>query len=201
MRVIATHVDDSTEQLRATLAAQRERPGYAIDPYFYRSHLVHELELEHLVFKSWIYALHTSEIPQVGDYQILEIGEDAIIVVRTEDGSIRAMHNSCRHRGSRVCEGPSGNRKTFVCPYHGWSYGLDGALLGIPHEDGFPDIDKLSHGLAEVTAIETKGMIFVIQESGADTAKAEEMLEAVPDILRPDQAACTTFAVVWAPDA
>ena len=60
MHLIATQVDDSREQLRGKLAAQGERPGYAIDPYFYRSHLVHELELEHLIFKSWIYALHSS---------------------------------------------------------------------------------------------------------------------------------------------
>ena len=73
MHLIATQVDDSREQLRGKLAAQGERPGYAIDPYFYRSHLVHELELEHLIFKSWIYALHSSEIPEVGDYQILEL--------------------------------------------------------------------------------------------------------------------------------
>ena len=91
MHLIATQVDDSREQLRGKLAAQGERPGYAIDPYFYRSHLVHELELEHLIFKSWIYALHSSEIPEVGDYQILEIGEDAIIVVRVPDGSIKAQ--------------------------------------------------------------------------------------------------------------
>ena len=128
MRVIATHVDDSRDQLRAKLAAQETRPGYAIDPYFYRSHLVHELELEHLVFKSWVYALHASEIPNTGDYQILEIGEDAIIVVRSEDGSIRAMHNICRHRGARVCEERSGSRKTYVCPYHGWVYNTDGSL-------------------------------------------------------------------------
>ena len=116
MHLIATQVDDSREQLRGKLAAQGERPGYAIDPYFYRSHLVHELELEHLIFKSWIYALHSSEIPEVGDYQILEIGEDAIIVVRVPDGSIKAMHNICRHRGARVCEGPFGQSKNLRLP-------------------------------------------------------------------------------------
>ena len=76
----------------------------------------------------------------------------------------------------------------FMCPYHGWSYGLDGALLDIPHEDGFPDIDKLAHGLAEVTAIETKGMIFILhQEPHINHDKALGLISDVPDILRPDQ--------------
>ena len=100
MQTIATSVDDSFERMRARLQAEKARPHHAIDPYFYRSHLVHEQELEHLIFKSWIYALHASEIPNVGDYQLLEIGEDSIIVVHTEDGTIQAMHNVCRHRGA-----------------------------------------------------------------------------------------------------
>ena len=161
MHLIATQVDDSREQLRGKLAAQGERPGYAIDPYFYRSHLVHELELEHLIFKSWIYALHSSEIPEVGDYQILEIGEDAIIVVRVPDGSIKAMHNICRHRGARVCEGPSGNRRTFVCPYHGWVYELDGSLKAARETHIMPDFDKGQLGLKPVGCVEYMGMVFI----------------------------------------
>ena len=161
MSVIATHVDDSTDQLREKLAAEQERPDYAIDPYFYRSHLVHELELEHLVFKSWIYALHTSEIPNTGDYQLLEVGEDAIIVVRTADGSINAMHNICRHRGSRVCEATTGNRKTFVCPYHGWVYDLDGSLKAARETHIMPDFDKTQLGLKAVRCVEYMGMVFI----------------------------------------
>ena len=81
--------------LRDKRDAEKQRPHHAMDPYFYRSHLVHEQELEHLIFKSWIYALHASEIPSAGDYQLVEIGEDSIIVARTETGDIRAMHNIC----------------------------------------------------------------------------------------------------------
>ena len=128
MRLIATHVDDTFALLRSKLEQEKGKPHRAIDPYFYRSHLVHEQELEHLIFKSWIYALHASEIPQSGDYQLLEIGEDNIIIVRGEDGNIFAMHNICRHRGARVCEAKSGKPKTFVCPYHGWVYNLTAVL-------------------------------------------------------------------------
>ena len=125
-------------------------------------------------------------LAKTGDYIARKAAGTPLIVVRGKDGIVRAFKNACRHRGAELASG-AGCAGAFVCPYHGWSYGLDGALLGIPHEDGFPDIDKLSYGLAEVTAIETKGMIFVIQDSNADSAEAEKMLEAVPDILRPDQ--------------
>ena len=86
MTLIATDVDDSIEKLRSKLAAELTRPNHAMDPYFYRSHLVHDRELEHLIFKSWIYALHASEIPNKGDYQLLEIGEDSIIIARDHQG-------------------------------------------------------------------------------------------------------------------
>ena len=72
MNAIATSVDDSFQRMRDKLDAEKLRPHHAMDPYFYRSHLVHEQELEHLIFKSWIYALHASEIPSAGDYQLVE---------------------------------------------------------------------------------------------------------------------------------
>ena len=91
MLTIATSGDDSSDRIRSKLDAQKQRPGHAIDPYFYRSHLVHEIELENLIFKSWLYALHSSEIPKAGDYQLVEIGEDSIIVVRDNDGHILSL--------------------------------------------------------------------------------------------------------------
>jgi len=107
--------------------------------------------------------------------------------VRGRDGQARGFKNACRHRGTELATG-KGCAGAFVCPYHGWSYGLDGALLGIPHEDGFPDVDKLSLGLAEVTVIETNGIIFVLQQDpGEDRTDARHMLEDLPDILQPDQ--------------
>ena len=69
-----------------------------------------------------------SEVPNPGDYQLFEVGEDSIIISRDEDGEIHALMNICRHRGARVCEHASGNRKTFVCPYHGWVYKTNGEL-------------------------------------------------------------------------
>jgi len=146
------------------------------------------LEHELAVFKSVPTPFCPSiALPKTGDYIARTAAGTPLIVVRGKDGIVRAFKNACRHRGTELVSG-SGCAGAFVCPYHGWSYSLDGALLGIPHEDGFPDVDKLAHGLAEVTAMETKGMVFVVQDdAGGDTTEALKMLDGVPDILRPDQ--------------
>ena len=128
MTSIATMVNDSPELLAEKVAEQQGKPGYAMDPYFYRSHITFEKELDEIVFQSWLYAGHVSQVPNPGDYFQYEIGEDAIIISRDKEGEIHALHNICRHRGARVCEEMSGNRKTFVCPYHGWVYEMDGSL-------------------------------------------------------------------------
>lgn len=161
MLTIATSVDDSSDRIRSKLDAQKLRPGHAMDPYFYRSHLVHEIELENLIFKSWLYALHSSEIPKAGDYQLVEIGEDSIIVARDNEGHICAMHNICRHRGARVCEDPIGNRKTFVCPYHGWVYNTDGSLKAARETHMMANFDPSCHGLKPVRCVEYMGLVFV----------------------------------------
>ena len=180
MHIIATQVDDSIDRLRHKLDSQLQKPGYAIDPYFYRSHLVHERELEHLVFKSWLYALHISEIPHPGDYQLLDIGEDSIIVARTQDGAIKALHNICRHRGARVCEASTGNRKTFVCPYHGWVYGLDGGLKAARETHIMPDLDKATLGLKPIRCVEFMGLVFINCDPNAG-----DLLAALDNIRQP----------------
>lgn len=161
MQLIATHVDDSIELLSTKLAAEARRPNHAIDPYFYRSHLVHARELEHLIFKSWIYALHESELPNPGDYQLLEIAEDSIIIARAPDGELHAMHNICRHRGAAVCEEPCGNRASFVCPYHGWVYNLDGSMKAAREMHVLPEFDAAEHGLKKIRLVSYMGLVFI----------------------------------------
>ena len=114
MKTIGTLVNDSRERLLDQIDRQRSRRGYGMDSYFYRSHLVYQQELSALIFRSWLYAGHTSEIATPGDFFQFEIGEDAVLVVHGHDGDIRAFMNVCRHRGARVCEDLQGNCKTFV---------------------------------------------------------------------------------------
>jgi len=129
----------------------------------------------------------STAIPNKGDYVAKRAAMTPLIVVRGKDGNVRAFKNACRHRGTQLVDG-KGCAGAFVCPYHGWSYGLDGALLGIPHEDGFPDFDKLANGLTEVTAIEKNGIIFVLQQDPSEGhAAALEMLRGLPQVIKDDQ--------------
>lgn len=161
MKFIATDVDDSVQKMREMLAKEKGRQDYAINPYFYRSHLVYQKELSALVFRSWIYAAHISELPNRGDYVLFEIGEDSIIIVRDSSDQIHALMNVCRHRGARVCEATSGNRKTFVCPYHGWVYNTDGSLKAAREMEVLEGFDSQGLGLKKARVEVFQGMIYI----------------------------------------
>jgi phenylpropionate dioxygenase-like ring-hydroxylating dioxygenase large terminal subunit len=137
----------------------RQRCGYALDQAFYRDPEIFEHDVERLLMRHWLCAGHDSLIPDPGDYFLFELATESAIVVRGQDGIVRALANVCRHRGSRVCAAPSGQAKIFVCPYHAWSYGLDGSLLAARHmPEGF---DKTSHGLKPIQVRVIQGLIFV----------------------------------------
>lgn len=161
MKFIATNVDDSSAKLDAYIAAEKDKPGFSLGSYLYRSHIGYERELDRIVYKSWLYAGHVSQIPDTGDYFLYEIGEDSIIISRDPAGVIHALMNVCRHRGSRVCEDLKGNRKTFVCPYHGWVYNMDGSMRAARHMDAKADFDPADHGLKHARIVEFEGLIFI----------------------------------------
>jgi len=161
MKIIATDILDNREKMTAMASAQLEKPGFAINPYFYRSHVTYEAELEHIVFKSWLYAGHISQVAKNGDYFLFDVGEDSMIISRDNKGQIGAMHNICRHRGARVCEEPSGNRKAFICPYHGWAYGNDGHLKSAREMDQLEGFKCEDYALKKVRFVVFQGMIFI----------------------------------------
>jgi Rieske 2Fe-2S family protein len=178
MKVIATDVDDSPEKLAAKLEISIANRGKAIDPYFYRSHLTYERELDQIVFRSWLYAGHISEIANAGDYLLFEIGEDSLIVTRGDDGEVRALMNVCRHRGARVCEEASGNRKTFVCPYHGWVYNTDGSLKAARDMELLEGFDAKAYGLKQARVQVYMGLVFInCDPNAADFLPALRKLE------------------------
>ncbi len=109
--------------------------------------------------RGWLFAGHTCEIVQPGDFFTLEVDSDSIVILRDEDGAVRAFHNVCRHRGSLICPQPAGHVSRLVCPYHQWTYALDGSLLACR---GMPaDFDKSQFGLRLVQAREVGGLIFI----------------------------------------
>jgi phenylpropionate dioxygenase-like ring-hydroxylating dioxygenase large terminal subunit len=107
---------------------------------------------------------HVSQLRAPGDFFTHDATGTPLLVTRDDDGRPRALINVCRHRGTRLESAPCGSAKTFVCPYHAWTYGRDGTLLGIPHERGFVAtgaLDKRTRGLAEVPLAESAGLLFV----------------------------------------
>jgi Rieske 2Fe-2S family protein len=137
----------------------RQQSGRALDAEFYRSSEIYEHDIERVFMRSWLYVGHTSEIPEPGDYLLLEVAQESAIIVRDEEGRVRALVNVCRHRGSRVCVAPRGRVKTLVCRYHGWTYGLDGSLRSRRQmPEGF---DPTRWGLKAIPVEVFHGLIFV----------------------------------------
>ena len=117
----------------------------------------------------------SAALPAPGAYVAREAAGVPILVVRGEDGQVRAFRNACRHRGMQVASG-SGSAKAFACRYHGWTYALDGHLRQVPHEHGFPGLDRAAHGLVPVAVSERLGLVFVTQDAPAqDDAALDDL--------------------------
>jgi phenylpropionate dioxygenase-like ring-hydroxylating dioxygenase large terminal subunit len=109
---------------------QAPRAGYSLPREYYTDPALFEQDLERLLLRHWFCAGHVSSVPDIGDFFLVELGRESVIVCRAADGAVHALLNVCRHRGSRVCVTRSGKATGggFTCPYHAWSYGLDGRL-------------------------------------------------------------------------
>ena len=110
---------------------------------------------------------HETEIARPGDWRTLEYLGESIIVIRGDDGEVRAFSNVCRHRGSRLVDGQSGCSKVLTCPYHAWSYARDGRLIGVPHRQEYPGLQTEKLGLFPVALERWRGFLFVTLEPGA----------------------------------
>ncbi|MEZ2742206.1 SRPBCC family protein [Paenalcaligenes hominis] len=122
-----------------------------------------ELEKERIFKKTWIQVGRVEEIPNVGDYFVKDLHacDTQIIVARSKDGSIHAMHNVCSHRMNQLVYEKCGNTRKFFCKFHGWAYDLDGRLTGVPEEECFFDFDKSDYGLTKLSCDVWEGFIFV----------------------------------------
>lgn len=124
---------------------------------------------------SWQLVCHLSDIPNSGDFHTLEFLGESIVVVRGDDQKVRAFHNVCRHRASRVVDGPKGNcGQRLTCPYHAWSYDLTGKLSGVPHQKAFDGFSRAANNLIPVEHEVCLGFIFIRLEGGLPSVR--EML-------------------------
>lgn len=137
----------------------KNRPGYTLPRELYVSEEAFQFDA-HVMLKSvWLYACTVAHVKNPGDFFVFELATNSIIIVRGRDNQIRAFWNSCRHRGARICEQQRGRVPRLMCPYHQWTYGLDGALLAA--RSMADDFDKKEHGLAPVALENVGGLIFI----------------------------------------
>ena len=125
----------------------------------------------------------SAALPEKGSYIARQASGTPLLTVRGSDGEVRSFINACRHRGMQVAQGIGCSNKAFVCPYHAWSYSLDGKLQNIPGEEAFPGINKNDNGLVQVEAIEKGGIVYVQQEGSID----KDFIENILDYFQPEQ--------------
>ena len=140
----------------------------------YRDPAIFDEEIERIFYKTWVWVAHASEIPKANDYITTYIGPQPVIVNRDKAGAVRVMVNRCRHRAATVCEHRRGNSPGFVCPYHAWTYGADGSLMGVPLPKGYKGFNKQDYGLVQLRVEQYNGMIFA--SFNPDVPPLEEFL-------------------------
>ena len=133
----------------------------AMSAWIYNHPQMTRLETERLLRPSWQIVCHLNSIPRPGDYVTLELGADSVMVLRDRDGGIRAFHNVCRHRGTRLVDGAGHCPGLITCPYHGWSYRHDGSLAGVAARESFPALERGELGLTPVRCDTALGFVFV----------------------------------------
>ena len=156
---------------------RRRLPAHTLERPFYTDDEFHGVDIDAIWHRQWIFVGHDISIPRAGDYFTVSVGDYPLIVVRGADNTVRALHNVCRHRGAQLCDMDSGSaRRRIVCPYHQWSYELDGALgraRDVP--DGFVAAD---HGLASAHCQVLESLVFVcVAETAPDFSGFREMTE------------------------
>lgn len=142
---------------------RRNLPDGFVPLNIFNNRDLYEAELEKIFGNCWLFVAHESEIPNVDDFVLRYIGEDSWIISRQEDGQIKALFNSCIHRGTQICRADKGASKYFMCPYHGWRYASNGNLVGMPQRRvAYKGLDFSKNGLHRAPHVDTyRGLIFV----------------------------------------
>ena len=140
-----------------------------LSAWTYTSNELHELEMSELFRREWMLAGHVSDAPRPGDYLTLEVGPERVLVVRDDKETLRAFHNVCRHRGSRVVPKSQGHcGHVLRCPFHGWTYSLDGRLKSVPRRQTFENLELSEQGLVPLELEVWQGLIFIRFEPGGE---------------------------------
>lgn len=155
------------------LLARRE-PGFSLERPFYVDPSIYAEDLARIHYRDWLFAIPACQLTKTGAYHVMRVGAYNVILLRGADGEVRAFHNSCRHRGSVLCKAREGQVANLVCPYHQWTYGLDGRLLWARDMDA--NFDPSNYGLRPVHLRNLCGLIYICL---ADTAPDWDSFAAV----------------------
>jgi phenylpropionate dioxygenase-like ring-hydroxylating dioxygenase large terminal subunit len=143
----------------------------------YRDPAIFEVEMDRIFSQTWVWVAHASELPEATSFKTTFVGRQPVIVTRDKAGDVHVLLNRCRHRASTVCESKAGKAGAFVCPYHAWSYNLDGTLRAVPRDGAYAaGFDKADYPLVSLRVEQYGGMIF---------ATFKDDIEPLADFLGP----------------
>ena len=179
---VFNHIDNNTTDLGETVWRE------PADNYYSQQRFDAEIALLKRIPVAYC---PSAALPDKGSFVARSAAGTPLVVVRGLDGEVRAFINACRHRGMQVAKG-SGCSRAFVCPYHAWTYNLEGELKNIPGREGFPGIDPEQHGLVQVSAREKGGIVYVMQQGEI----TEDMLADCLDYFSPEQQMFETDEIV-----
>jgi phenylpropionate dioxygenase-like ring-hydroxylating dioxygenase large terminal subunit len=144
------------------VVAAMEGAAVGLPGWIYRDPEFFELEKELIFRRSWQIVCHVNDVPDSGDFHTFEFLGQGVMVLRGEDGQVRSFYNACRHRAARLLDGPKGRcGRRITCPYHAWTYGLDGRLLTVPQRDAYEGFEPQRHGLVPLEQEICMGFVFV----------------------------------------
>jgi Rieske 2Fe-2S family protein len=162
-------------------------PAHTLPGEYFTSTSIFAEELCRIFRRNWVCVDRADRLTQAGDYLLVELGEQSVIVLRDGSGQYRALHNVCRHRGTRLCSEPHGRLpETIQCPYHAWTYGLDGRLIGAPHMDAVQGFAREDYPLRAVALQSWEGFLFLNLGEGP---------EPLDDALAPLQSSISRFGL------
>jgi len=179
-------VNDVTarKSLSSVVEARAEDDAVSLPAWIYHDPDFFEREKQTVFRSSWQVVCHLNDIPNTGDYHSLDFLGQPLVVISGDDGQPRSFFNVCRHRASRLLDGSKGHcGRRITCPYHAWTYALDGRLVGVPHRSSFPGLDVTRHGLVPIEHEVFMGFIFVRLAPGLPSVR--EMAAPYIDELAP----------------
>ncbi|WP_432695868.1 aromatic ring-hydroxylating oxygenase subunit alpha [Marinobacterium sp. YM272] len=184
---------DQARDAMTDLLKERRR-DYSLPAPLYNDPHMFRLDMEEIFQKEWLFVGMTSEIPTKGDYFTVEVGQNPVLIVRGPDGTVNAFHNTCRHRGSRVCTEHRGKVANLVCPYHQWTYDLKGNLLfaGTEMGEGF---DMKEHGLKKAHCKVGGGFIYICLAKEEPEGDFDQFLATLDEYMEPYDVENTKLAV------